>query len=98
MLVDQKPGQDRQRALPNLSRRTFLRLAAQLSLLSAVLPRQRTLAASAVQALPQASGYGNGVYGQGVYAGSISFAGSTSSSPEMLNHTIYLPIVTKEEN
>jgi hypothetical protein len=84
--------------LHRLSRRTFLRLAAHLSLLSAVLPLKRTLAAGAGQVMPQASGYGNGVYGQGIYAGSSSFGGSTSTSLETFDHMIYLPIVTKEDN
>jgi hypothetical protein len=81
-----------------MSRRAFLRLAAHLSLLYTGLAIQRTIAAGAVQATPQAGGYGNDVYGQGIYPGLTSFWGSPGASLETFNHTIYLPIVSKEES
>jgi hypothetical protein len=79
-------------ALHRLNRRTFLRLAAHMSLLAVGLPVKRIAAVGVEQATPQVGGYGAGPYGRGVYVGAAGFG------LEPVDHAIYLPIVNKEEN
>ena len=66
-----------------ITRRTFLRLSAALSVIAAELHMKKTSIASQLdQSIPELGGYGVGAYSQGSYPGTIN--------------KIYLPIVSKE--
>jgi hypothetical protein len=75
-------------ALPTINRRTFLQVAAHLSLLSVTQAISHPRATRAVQTASQADSYGSGMYGEGVYL---------SASREAGDYLNYLPIVSKKE-
>lgn len=85
-------------AFSTMSRRTFLQIAAHLSLVSATQVISHPLVARAIQTTPSTGGYGSGAYGQGVYAGSSGFGEAAAAKRFPLEHTLYLPIINKEEN
>ena len=66
-----------------MNRRTFLKMSVYLLALVANLPYPRLVGAAPPRTTSEATSYGSGAYGQGVYPG---------------YHQIFLPIVNKEGN